>query len=207
MKPELISRERKEFQKISRIAAIYNMIPNLLWTALFLIPITKFCYTFITPKTTFILLGVSLIPIFFPNSFFDRIQLSRKSHFYRRIGVKYINNFAQSGDLLNKFLRKKYPNFKVVSKANSSIKKQYSQTYFFEKFHFSLFLFFTIVTIYAGIRGHFYWVLILTISNLLYNVYPNLLQQYVRVKLKSGMTNNKTVPTRRDGTLIFFITL
>ena len=165
------------------------MIPNLLWTALFLIPITVFCYTFIPPKMTYTLLGVSLIPIFFSNSFFDRIQLSKNSHWYRRIGVTYINTFAQNGSLLNKILRRKYPNFKVVSKTKASIKKQYYQTYFFEKFHFSLFLFFTIVTIYAGIQGHFYWVLALTISNLLYNIYPNLLQQYIRVKLKSVVTN------------------
>src|SRR4030095_11735200 len=96
----LTSPGQKEFQKISRIAAIYNMIPNLLWTALFLIPITIFCYSFLTSKTTFILLGVSLVPIFFPNSFFDRIQLSRSAHLYRRIGVRYINTFAQNGQLL-----------------------------------------------------------------------------------------------------------
>src|SRR4051812_10729176 len=167
------------------------MIPNLLWTALFLIPITTFCYTFITPKTIYTLLGVSLIPIFFPNSFFDTIQLSRKSHLYRRIGVKYINIFAQNGSILNKILKKKHSNFKVVSKTEASLKKLYFQTYFFEKFHFSLFLFFTMVTIYAVIRSQFYWVLTLTICNLLYNIYPNLLQQYIRVKLKSAVTGKK----------------
>jgi hypothetical protein len=167
------------------------MVPNLFWTILFLVPVAIFCYTCITPKTTYILLGFSLIPIFFPNSFFDSIQLSRNSHFYKKIGVTYINTFAQNGSLLNKFLKKKYPNFKVVSKTHASIKKQYYQTYFFEKFHFSLFLFFIIVTVYAGIQGRFYWVLILTVSNLLYNIYPNLLQQYVRVKLKSAVTANK----------------
>ena len=163
----------------------------MFWTALFLIPMAIFCYTYITQKTTYILLGLSLTSIFLPNSFFDRIQLSRSSHFYKKIGVKYINIFAQNGSLLNKFLKRKYPNFKVVFKSKSSINKQYHQTYFFEKFHFSLFLFFTSMTIYAGIQGHFYWVLILTISNLLYNIYPNLLQQYVRVKLKSAVADKK----------------
>ena len=169
------------------------MIPNLFWTGLFLIPIAIFCYTFMTPKTTYILLVLSLVPIFFPNSFFDRIQLSRSSHFYKKIGVRYINIFAQNGSILNKFLKKKYPNFKVVARTRSSIKKLYYQTYFFEKFHFSLFLFFTAVTIFAGIQGHFYWTLILTISNLLYNIYPNLLQQYVRVKLRSAMGSRQTL--------------
>ena len=162
------------------------MIPNLLWTALFLIPITMFCYRFVPAKVIYILLGASFIPIFFPNSFFDRIQLSRNARWYYRMGVKYINIFAQSGSLINKFLRRKYANFNSVSRARASIKKLYYQTYLFEKFHFSLFLFFTSITIYAGIRNQFSWALILTVSNLLYNIYPNLLQQYIRVKLKSA---------------------
>jgi len=167
------------------------MIPNLLWTALFLIPITIYCYTFLIPKMIYILLGASFIPIFFPNSFFDRIQVSGNSHWYRRIGVNYLNTFAQSGGLINKILRKKYPGFKTIQRAQASIRKQYYQTYLFEKFHFSLFLFFTVITIYAGVKGHFNWVIILTISNILYNIYPNLLQQYIRVKLKSAKTARK----------------
>jgi len=187
----LTSPEQPEFKKINRIAAIYNMIPNLVWTALFLVPIARFCYTHMTPLITCILLGLSLLPIFLPNSFFDSIQLSRSSHFYKKMGVKYINIFAQNGSLVNKFLKRKYPNFKIVFKTKTSASKQYHQTYFFEKFHFSLFLFFTIVTIYAGVQGHFYWAFTLAISNLLYNIYPNLLQQYIRVKLKSAVTDNK----------------
>jgi hypothetical protein len=101
--PALIDLQKKEVEKINRIAGMYNMIPNLLWTALFLIPITIFCYRFIAPTSIFIVLGTSILPIFFPNSFFDKIQLSRSAYFYRRIGVRYINSFAQNGSLLNKF--------------------------------------------------------------------------------------------------------
>lgn len=164
------------------------MIPNLLWTTLFLTPPITFCYTYLTSQTTYILLGVSLIPIFFPNSFFDRIQLSQKSIWYKRIGVKYINSFAQNGRILSKIIKKKYPNFKVISRTKTSIKRHYLQTYYFEKFHFALFLFFIFVTLYAGFKHHFYWGSTVTICNLLYNIYPNLLQQYIRIKLKSSLT-------------------
>lgn len=164
------------------------MIPNLIWTGLFLTPVAIFCYTFINHKTVYILLGISLIPFFFPNSFFDRIQLSRKARWYKKIGVHTINMVAQQGVIVNKILKKKYPGFKVVHKSSVSINKQYQQTYFFEKFHFSLFLFFMMVTVYAAIQGLFYWVLILTICNVLYNIYPNLLQQYIRVKLGPAMS-------------------
>jgi hypothetical protein len=101
-----------ESQKIRRISAIYNMIPNLLWTAVFVVPVAIFCYTFVTPKMIYLLLGGSCIPIFFPNSFFDRIQASRNSQWYRKVGVRYINTFAQSGALVNKLLKKNFLDIK-----------------------------------------------------------------------------------------------
>jgi hypothetical protein len=167
------------------------MIPNLIWTALFLIPVAVFCYTCMPYKGVFISLGISMFTVFLPNSFYDRLQLSKDPRFYKKIGIKQINYFAQNGKLLNEFLKKKYPNYKVVMNTRASIKKQYYQTYFFEKFHFSLFIFFAIATVYAGMQEHFYWVIVLLLSNLLYNVYPNLLQQYVRLKLKSAITDKR----------------
>jgi hypothetical protein len=181
----LTSREQKEARKINRIAAAYNMIPNLIWTALFLLPVTVFCYTLMNPKTIFISLSLSLIPIFLPNSFFDLIQLSRNAEFYKRIGVKHINKFAQHGEIINRYLRKRFPDFKTFTPDKSFIKKQFYQTYFFEKFHFSLFLFFVVITIYAMVKDHFAWALVLSICNLFYNIYPNLLQKYIRLKLGS----------------------
>ena len=163
------------------------MIPNLLWTAIFLTPITVFSFTFINLRLIYILVGVSLVPLLFPNSFFDRIQLSSSAQWYKSIGVKILNRFAQHGTIVNGILEKKYPGFKAIYKTNTSIRKQYFQTYFYEKFHFSLFVLFTLVTIYACTQKQFSWAIVITICNLLYNVYPNLLQQYIRVKLKSAV--------------------
>jgi hypothetical protein len=167
------------------------MIPNLVWTTLFLLPVAVFCYNLVNLKAVYILLGMSLTPLFFPNSFFDAIQLSRNSAFYKRMGVKYVNKFAQNGSFLNQYLKKKYPGFNPFPTNKSSIKKRYDQTYFFEKFHFSLFIFFTIVTVYALSEGFGIWAFILSICNLLYNIYPNLLQQYIRVKLRSAVKKQK----------------
>jgi hypothetical protein len=46
-----------------------------------------------------------------------------------------------------------------------------------------MFVFFILITVYALIKNHFLWAMIISASNLVYNVYPNLLQQYVRLKL------------------------
>ncbi len=53
----------------------------------------------------------------------------------------------------------------------------------FEKFHFIMFVFFILITLYALVKNHFQWAIIISVTNLLYNIYPNLLQQYVRLKL------------------------
>ena len=179
--------KEKESLKIYSLVAIYNMIPNLIWTILFLTPITIFCYTLVNHDSVFYVLGMSLIPIFFPNSLFDAIQLSRNTAFYKRIGVKYINKFAQNGTLVIQFLKNKYPQFKPVPINRLSIEKQYYQTYIFEKFHFSLFIYFSVVIVYALVKSYLWWALILSICNLFYNIYPNLLQQYIRLKLKPAI--------------------
>jgi hypothetical protein len=46
-----------------------------------------------------------------------------------------------------------------------------------------LFVFFALATVYALWKGLAGWAVILSLTNLLYNVYPILLQQYIRVKL------------------------
>ena len=181
----------KESKKINRLASTYNMIPNLVWTALFLLPVAIFCYRNLNHQIVYILLGISLTPLFFPKSFFDFIQLSRKPLFYKRIGVKFINKYAQNGELLNQHMRKKYPAFTAVPTSKSSILKYYNQTYFFEKFHFSMFIFFTAITVCALIRSYLLWALIVSVSNLFYNIYPNLLQQYIRLRLLLAIKRSK----------------
>jgi hypothetical protein len=170
-------------QRLQRLTEGYNMIPNLAWTILFMGPVVAFCYSLPDIRISLITLGVCLVPAFFPNSFFDAVQLSRRPAFYERLGVRFINQFAQHGLWINRYLRKKYPEWKGVAPTRSAMIKRYRETYFYERFHFALFLFYTVMTVYALIYGQWSWALILTISNLLYNIYPNLLQQYIRAKM------------------------
>lgn len=170
---------------MQRIAAAYNMIPNLLWTILFVTPVVTFCYIGMRTGTVILYLVLSFVPAFFPNSFYNAIQLSRKTSFYERLGIRFINKFSQNGTIINNYIRNKYPRFKIIAGNKSSLKKLYFQTYLFEKFHFCAFIFYTIITACAGVHRYTGWVLILLTSNLFYNIYPNLLQQYIRIRLKS----------------------
>ncbi|CAA9526485.1 MAG: hypothetical protein AVDCRST_MAG96-3251 [uncultured Segetibacter sp.] len=129
---------------------------------------------------------ISLSSIFLPKTFFNNIQLGKTTSFYKRTGVTFINRFTQNGDLINGLIRKKFPNYKVVSIGRHSINKVLQQTYMLEKFHFAMFLFFILITIYAVKRNHLSWAFIISLNNLVYNIYPCLLQQYIRARLQSS---------------------
>ena len=171
--------------KLKRMVALYNMIPNLAWSILNLTPISIFCYSFMNLKLFYCFLGVSILPVFLPKSFFDNIKIAKTVAFYKRAGVVYINRFTQNGDVINALIRKRFPQYKVVSGTRRSITKVVQQTYMFEKFHFVMFLLFILIAIYAIIYHYLWWAVIITANNIVYNVYPCLLQQYIRTRLRA----------------------
>lgn len=175
---------KKDLARIKKLVALYNVFPNVIWSVLNLLPISIFCYSLINIRLFYAFLIISLFSIFRPKSFFNLIQLGKTPSFYKRTGVTFINRFTQNGDVINGLIRKKFPQYKVVSAGRQSINKVLQQTYMFEKFHFTVFLFFILVTVYALKHDYFWWAFILSVNNLIYNVYRCILQQYIRARLQ-----------------------
>ena len=173
----------KDLLRAKRLLNWYNLIPNTVWSVLNLVPISVYCYGNVPHQVLYLFIASAVIPGFFPNSFFDRIQVSRTTRIYKRLGAAFVNKLAQNGAIINRLVRKKFPNHKMIIHQRASINKLLQQTYMFEKFHFIMFVFFILITVYALIKFHFWWAIIISVTNLFYNIYPNLLQQYVRVKL------------------------
>ena len=173
----------KELLKAKRLLNWYNMIPNTVWSVLNIVPISIYCYKNVPHQLLYIFIAASMIPGFFPNSFFERIQVGRTTRIYKKLGVDLVNELAQNGAFINKLVRKKFPGYKMIFNQRSSINKLLQQTYTFEKFHFIMFVFFIAITFHALVKNHFWWAILISASNMLYNIYPNLLQQYVRIKL------------------------
>jgi hypothetical protein len=177
--------QENERTKIKNLAATYNMIANLFWSALNVIPISIFCYRHMSLKLFFIFLIISFIPLFLPNSFFNIIQLAKTSSVYKKIGIGVINKFAQNGEFINRLIRKRFPGYKTVLPGKRSVNKLLAQTYMLEKFHSMMFLLFTLIMVYAFVKNYLWWAIIILITNIIYNVYPNFLQQYIRIKLRA----------------------
>ena len=179
----MVLKNEKDLNRVKRTLAWYNMIPNLIWSILNLTPIVIYCFTLLDLKTLYVFLTVSLIPIFLKNSFLNKLQIGKTVKIYKQLRVHLINKVAQNGVIINNVIKRKFPDHRIVTVNRSSIAGLISQTYLFEKFHLILFLFFSLTISYAFIKGHVIWAFIMLFTNVAYNIYPNLLQQYIRLKL------------------------
>lgn len=175
----------KEISKQKKIIAVYNMVPNMVWSVICLVPVSFFCYHFMKLKWFYIFILISAFTILLPKSFFKLLQLGKTRSVYKKAGVSFINKFTQNGDIINRVIRKKIPGYQIASKKHLSGKKLLQQTYMFEKFHFLMGIFFVLTTGYALFEHFYLWAFIITITNLIYNVYPIFLQQYIRLRISS----------------------
>ncbi len=182
----------KENKEINKLLSWYNMVPNLLWSIINLVPISIFCYTLVNRQTLFVFIIVSFTAILLKKLFLNRIQIAKTTTLYKKMGVHIINKVAQNGSIINGLIRKKHPAYKAISNNRKSIDRLINQTYMFEKFHLILFLFFCFSIVYAVTQGLWPWAIIIFITNIAYNVYPNLLQQYIRLKLLQYRNMSKT---------------
>ena len=175
--------KKKVPDRSKRLAEAYNQIPNVVWTVLCLGPVAYYSSVAMPLKYLYSALVISLAAFFLPRAFFDAIHLSRKPQTYEALGIRFVKKFTQDGDLINAIVRKKHPHHRTFDNA-ALIRKHLSKGYFMEKFHFVLFLFFVLSSLYAYVQGHIGWGIGITVANLVYNVYPNLLQQYNRLRLQ-----------------------
>jgi hypothetical protein len=171
-------------KRLKRTVWFYNAIPAVFWSILNLTPICIYCYSDVNRPFMYWSLGLSLLIYLLPNGFFNFIQLSRSTKPYKNIGINVIKRYAQEGDLVNRFIKKRFPHYSVI-KNGKSVKAYLSQTYHFERFHTQLLVFFFAIMVYAIVQKQYEWAFILLINNIIYNLYPNLLQQYTRIRLSA----------------------
>ena len=178
-------------KNVLRTVHFYNMTVNVVWSVICLFPVSIFCYTLMDRKWFYTFLGISVLAYFLPKSFFRKIHVGKTVKFYRMAGVSFFKKFTQNGDIVNKRIKRKYPDYKVVTANKISIRKFVAQSDMFEQFHFVLFLFFIFAILYALVNLYFAWAVIISATNIIYNIYPILLQQYLRIRLKNFATRIK----------------
>lgn len=156
-----------------------NQAINFFWTILFFIPVITYWLAANSLLWCLIFIGVSVVSSFLPVS---QIQLSNNPRFYENFGVKFVRKFVQNGEFINRLIRKAKPNYRIIkSKANAV---QYMKTIMmYERYHFICFVFFSLTTLHALITSHYTLSVLAIIANIIYNIYPILLQQYNRARV------------------------
>ena len=170
-------------QPSAKLAANYNMIPSLVWSVIHLAPISVYCFMEMDRVWIYIFLGLSASAAFVPNRFLDCIQLSKTTNLYKKIGIITVRRLSQDGDMVNRLIRKKYPEHRIIR--NHKNREAYIQrTYFYERFHFAVLVFMLTVAFYTLLQFDYWWAMVFIISNTLYNLYPMFLQQYNRIRIE-----------------------
>ena len=172
------------------LLGLYNAVPRVLWSALSLVPLCVFCYQYVERPWLYSLLVVSLLGYALPISWYRHLQLSTTAATYQRLGVRVLNRFTQHGDIINGLIRRKYPQYRHV-RTRASLASFSRTTYYQEQFHLVLFVFFLLVSVYAVAHGYVGWALLLIFINIIYNLYPMWLQQYLRIRLSKELRANK----------------
>jgi cell division protein FtsW (lipid II flippase) len=165
-----------------RAVAVYNQLINFGWTILAFAPIGYFCYLTMPLNWLYAFLAVSSLAFFLPASFFGAIQLGNTTAIYHKLGLRAIRKYTQDGTLVNRLIRQKDAAYNPVQ--TSSVQSHLKKAAANERFHGAVFIFFLLTTIYALAGCHWGWAAVFTISNLVYNVYPILLQQYNRIRFR-----------------------
>jgi hypothetical protein len=165
------------------VLAWYNAVPSVLWSVLSLGPLTVFCYQHVARPWLWGFIVASLLVYAVPATWLRRLQLSAQPAVYRKLGVPVVGHLAQYGALVNRLLRRRYPHYRRLP-SRAAVASVVRGTYHYERFHWSMLLFFLLVSGYAIGQRAVGWAVVLMLLNIGYNLYPIWLQQYLRVRLQ-----------------------
>lgn len=136
--------------------------------------------------TAFIVISYLISRI--PNTFYDRFQISAGLKLYKKLQVPLFKKLSTNGDLINKTIRTQYPTHRNVVNLET-IKTKLQETYTVERSHTVLFVFCFMTCVYAFVINSLGTAILLFFGNLIFNYYPNLLQQYNRIRYTRVIKN------------------
>lgn len=126
--------------------------------------------------------SMSFVPCFFPKSYYHPKVWEINGRFYEGLGVSIFARFVPHGDIINRLIRRRDPNYRVL-KNRSALPQRVKSTCQGEKGHLVLFLMGLFTTIYACRIGWYGWAVGLAFGNCIANLYPLLLQRYIRNRI------------------------
>lgn len=158
-----------------------------------LIIIALLCSTTLAPSLIFyvrgegkfvwmiLFIGISYLISRIPKEFYHKLHLSTDLKVYKKLGVDKFKKFSTNGDFINKGIRKQYPTYSNINNIKT-VREKLNETYVIERSHTVLFVFCLLTNIYALWTNSYITAIVLFVGNIMFNFYPNLLQQYNRIR-------------------------
>ncbi len=148
-------------------------------------PLRPFNFTIPVPATLpfLICIGLSLLPFVLPKAYF-RPKSFERGKFYPRLGIRWFRYLAPDGEFINRRLRRIDPSYQVILN-RAALRNHIQGTYSNERWHSAFFLAGLFTQIFALITGQYVWAILLTITNITFNLYPAMHQRYKRARLRN----------------------
>ena len=117
-----------------------------------------------------------------PPTFYRCWEGGRGFRVYDSIGVRVFKRFVPNGDLINRWARRLEPRYRLV-RDEASARAWPDGPRDSERSHLVLLLMGAFTAAYADRIGWHGWALGLTAGNVVFNLYPILLQRYTRCRI------------------------
>lgn len=163
-----------------------NQLINVIWTAASFTVVGFYWGLYIAEKrslsTLYAIIVLSVFSYMIPRKWISALTLSDNRKIYERIGVKFMLWFVQNGTFVN-LVKRKSGTQRGIIKGRKSARAYLATIAMQERYHYSCFVFFMLSTLAALVNGKVRIAFFILFWNILYNVYPILLQQYNRLRI------------------------
>ncbi|WP_031527383.1 glycosyl-4,4'-diaponeurosporenoate acyltransferase CrtO family protein [Dyadobacter crusticola] len=140
----------------------------------------------------YIIVVVSVFAFNIPAKLISTLNLSSKPRTYELVGVRMMRWLVQDG-LLVKKINQHFGKKNVLISNRQSARTYLSKIALQERYHYSCFVFFALSAISALPVGNIRMALLISVWNIIYNVYPILLQQYNRLRIRKLLSRLERV--------------
>ena len=160
---------------------LFHAAPSVLWTVVFVCPVYLFCVRHLSPGCVYGFAAAGALAMALPSAALQRLALSSDLAAYRRLRVPLLLRLTQDAAWIRRVSRDLEPRIRRDRKIVAGILRD---TWMRERFHLGAFLFTSLCSLAAISHAQPLWFLSLILVNVLYNLYPIWLQQYLRLRLK-----------------------
>jgi hypothetical protein len=164
--------------------------------ALWTVPMIAFCVVVwrkgnIISTVVFLLCAsLGLMMFYLPEQYYQPRAFELDGRFYERLGIRFYKRWMMNGDYMNRVRRRFLPDYRVID-SRDSMRKFAATARTYEKGHLMWFSVTALAGVYAIVLSSYFLALCLFLSSLVTQLYPAILQRYLRTRITKCLHGRK----------------